>query len=81
MITLGGNTYAGTTNDKAKQEVNTYYDVEIKKAGAKYALAIRNSNPETEIGELQEAKSYRICVQNINKLELRRNRDLDLLEQ
>ena len=81
MTTVGGYTYAGTTNDKAKREVNTYYDMEIKKAGEKYALAIRDSNPETEKGELREAKSYRIYVQNINKIELRRKRDLDLIEQ
>jgi hypothetical protein len=81
MNTVSGYRYVSNTCDNAKREVNTYYDIKIQKAEAKYALTTRNSNPETHEGELHEAKSYKTYLNNISKIELRRNKDLDRLEQ
>ena len=81
MTTLRGYNYVSNTYDNAKREVNTYYDIQIQKAEAKYALTTRNSNPETHKSELHEAKSYKIYMHNVNKIELRRNKDLNRLEQ
>jgi hypothetical protein len=80
MTTLSGYSYAGTTNDKAKREVNSYYDMQIQKAEAEYAFTIRNSNPETPEGELYNEKRYRIYMDKLSKIALRRNKSLDQLE-
>jgi hypothetical protein len=81
MTTSRGNAYATHLNDNRIRGVNSHYDEEVQKALAKYSRAFRNSKSEGQKGELYVAKRYKIYIDKISEIELKRNRDLLQLEQ
>lgn len=81
MSSMSGYRYVTITNDNAKRAVNARYDTKIQKALAKYSLTLRDSVPETHESELSESKGYKIYMKKVIKIEHRRNKDLQHLEE
>jgi hypothetical protein len=81
MTTVGGYNYVNTTNDKAKRELNSYYDIAIQKAETEYNLSIKNSNPETPESQLYKTERYEIYMSKLNAIALERQKSLDRIEQ
>jgi hypothetical protein len=81
MTTLSGYSYASSTYDKHKREVNIYYDIEMQKAIAEYSLTFSNSKLETHECNLYESERYNNYTDKVNKIGHRRNRELNRLDQ
>ena len=76
MTSLRGYSYANTINDNAKRVVNSHFDIKIQKALAEYTRAFSNSKSEEYMAE-----RYKNYIDKISEIEIKRNRDLQRLEQ
>ena len=81
MTTLEGTRAVNTAYINAQRKINTHYDIQVQNAKRQYSLSIKGINPNTQEGELYQARRYKIYMEQISRIELQRNKSLNIVRQ